>query len=224
MAESTPSADVVAGYDPRLRSLLTLTALLHVIWSVWVVLLLRFPQQLDQSWVRLGIRLIVWLVPAIAYVHWGLGQPVLKSLALDRYWLRGLAWGLVGSLFPIAVAAWRLHHGGRWTWPISGDLWRNPIVAAPIVEEVFFRGVLFRQLAARWGLLAGLIVSSFSFVLLHLPYWALAGTYPGWGLALALGRIFLYGIGFAALLSVSRSLLAPLAAHFVNNLLSLAIG
>jgi membrane protease YdiL (CAAX protease family) len=178
---------------------------------------------LDEGWVRLSARLIVWVLPALAYLHYVLRQPILSGLALDRNLMRGLAWGVIGSLIPIAMAAWQLHHRGKWTWPLPLDLWRNPIVAAPIAEEVFFRGVLFRQIARRKGMFIGILVSSVSFVLLHLPYWALAGTYHGWGLAMVLARIFLYGIGFAFLLWISRSLVAPLLAHFTNNLLSFVV-
>jgi membrane protease YdiL (CAAX protease family) len=217
------TGEVANANDPGLRPLLLLTAALHVTWTLWVLLLLRFPHSLDETWVRLTVRLIVWVLPALAYLHYILRQPVLSGLSLDRHLLRGLAWGVIGSLIPIAMAAWQLHYRGKWTWPLSLDLWRNPIVAAPIAEEVFFRGLLFRQIARRKGVLMGMLVSSASFVLLHLPYWALGGMYHGWGLAIALGRIFLYGIGFALLLWISRSLVAPLLAHFVNNLLSFAV-
>jgi len=41
------------------------------------------------------------------------------------------------------------------------------VVVAPLVEEIFFRGILYPTLRARWGIMPAALVSSFFFALLH---------------------------------------------------------
>src|SRR5690348_9736608 len=41
------------------------------------------------------------------------------------------------------------------------------VLAAPVIEELLFRGVLLHVLTARWGVTRGLIVMSLVFALLH---------------------------------------------------------
>lgn len=41
------------------------------------------------------------------------------------------------------------------------------VIAAPIVEEMMFRGLLFKGLRSRWGFVIGAVVSSAIFALSH---------------------------------------------------------
>lgn len=76
-------------------------------------------------------------------------------------------------------------------------------VIAPIVEEWFFRGMLLPALARRFGTMAGVVVSSLLFMLVHQPI-----SYPG---ILAIGLIL-------AWLRVATGRLAPaILAHMAFN-------
>ncbi len=80
-------------------------------------------------------------------------------------------------------------------------------VAAPICEEMLFRGYLQTVFGARLGMRAGIVVSAVLFALLHFdPVGMLA-------------RIEL-GVLFGALVFWSRSLWPAVAAHAVNNLIA----
>lgn len=192
-----------------LGGLLAMTCLLHLAWTLWVILLVKFPHPLNATSVRLLARVIVWVVPAILYIKLVLREPLLRSPSLDRHLGRGIAWGIIGAMIPIAIMVGRIAHGSHWTTPHPADLWVNAIIAAPITEEVFFRGVLFTQVSRQAGSISGLLISSISFVLLHVPYWVIANDSHKGSLIEALARIFIFGIGFAMLLRVSRSLAAP---------------
>ena len=78
------------------------------------------------------------------------------------------------------------------------------VVAAPIVEEIFYRGLLLRALERRTGTTWAIVLSSFVFAISHfelLPFPAL----------------FLFGAG-AAVLAVRTGRLGPgIAAHFAYN-------
>ncbi len=79
-----------------------------------------------------------------------------------------------------------------------------------IGEEVFFRGFLGRGLVARWGPIAGVIITSIGFGLFHIMPAQIAGT-------------FVLGLGFHAVYLMTRSLPASMAMHFLTNLLGLSM-
>ncbi|MDO8588681.1 MAG: CPBP family intramembrane metalloprotease [Armatimonadota bacterium] len=77
-------------------------------------------------------------------------------------------------------------------------------VIAPLIEETFFRGVLFRALRSRFGVWPGILVSAAAFALVHpLP----AHFFPIMGL----------GVSFAVLLQARDSLLPCMVAHGIHN-------
>ena len=78
------------------------------------------------------------------------------------------------------------------------------VVAAPVVEEILFRGFLLHRWARRWGTPAGVVVSSIAFAIGHAEW---------------LGH-FLTGMVFALLYLRTRSLWVPMLAHALNNLLA----
>ena len=89
---------------------------------------------------------------------------------------------------------------------------------APIAEEFFFRGVLFRSLADRRGFWTGAIVSGLLFGLVHLP----VGEPFADALVLPL-VMTCTGVALAWIYERRGSLLAPIAAHMVFNAIGLAL-
>jgi uncharacterized protein len=78
-------------------------------------------------------------------------------------------------------------------------------VAAPIGEELFFRGFVQTRLSARWGATAGVVVTAFLFGLLHAdPVQSVA--------AFAIGVV----LGWAV--ELTGSIRPAIVAHVVNNL------
>lgn len=80
-------------------------------------------------------------------------------------------------------------------------------------EEVIFRGWLMSTLAARWGVRAGVIVSSLVFMLLHAHVFV-SGLAFG---AVALAGLGAMGMVFALLCLVTRSIIEAIAAHGAFN-------
>jgi membrane protease YdiL (CAAX protease family) len=74
-------------------------------------------------------------------------------------------------------------------------------IAAPIVEELFFRGFLLSRWSRRWGTPTGVVASSALFAVLH-------GEWLGH---------FVFGVAMAALYLRTRRLWMPIAAHAINN-------
>jgi membrane protease YdiL (CAAX protease family) len=86
-------------------------------------------------------------------------------------------------------------------------------LAAPIAEELFFRGFLFPLLSARFGLVWGMVVSGGVFSLVH------ATGSP----VEALVVLFVLGAGLCALAFLTRSLLPCIALHALNNGISFSV-
>lgn len=94
-----------------------------------------------------------------------------------------------------------------WAWQPPPTSWKlerflGVVAIGPIVEELVFRGLVLRRLAARWGNTAAIIVSSAVFGGLHFDQ-AVGATIAGVAMALLYVR--------------SQTLAVPIAAHMANN-------
>lgn len=85
------------------------------------------------------------------------------------------------------------------------------VVAAPVAEEIFFRGFLFAGLRRRLGFWAGASISAVLFGLSH----AADG-------AVLVPLLFVFGVGAAYLYERRGSLVAPIAAHAMFNVIGFA--
>lgn len=85
-------------------------------------------------------------------------------------------------------------------------LYFDVIILAPLMEELFFRGILFQRLSYKWGVTNGVILSSFFFAVLH-------------------GFDFIGAFVFAVVLCLvyvkSKSLVLPFLIHLGNNAIAL---
>jgi membrane protease YdiL (CAAX protease family) len=89
--------------------------------------------------------------------------------------------------------------------------WCAIVVAAPLFEEVFFRGFLFEGFQySRLGPLGAIGVTSLAWAIMHVQY----GAYE-------LGTVFVLGIIFGVARWKAQSLYPPLAMHALFNLFAL---
>jgi hypothetical protein len=90
--------------------------------------------------------------------------------------------------------------------------WLAIIVAAPLFEEVFFRGFLFEGFQhSRLGPLGAVFLTSLAWTILHVQY----GAYE-------LGTIFGLGVVFGVARLKTQSIYPPLAMHSLFNLFAMA--
>lgn len=143
-----------------------------------------------QSWLPVGY--------AVAGAYASLIVYGLAILAIER--LTGAELGLLkeGNGIPDSPA------NTSAVWFVLGV---SVMALAPLSEEVFFRGFLFRAIHGRIGLAAGLILSALAFSLFHLNVGVI---FP----------FFLIGLIFAWAYHASGSLWTPIAAHAIFNSVS----
>lgn len=77
-------------------------------------------------------------------------------------------------------------------------------IIVPIVEEFFFRGIIYQGLENRWGFLPAAVTSAAIFAVVHID-------------PIIFFPIFLLGFGFASLFYLTRSLWPSITGHFIIN-------
>jgi membrane protease YdiL (CAAX protease family) len=80
------------------------------------------------------------------------------------------------------------------------------VVAAPVAEEILFRGFLFRGLAEGWGTVAGIVITAALFAIVHTQYETFL-----------MGQILAIAILFGWLRARSGSLLLTIMLHMMMN-------
>ena len=144
----------------------------------------------------LGLRRLSWKGALVAVVASAANQPVVSFLT----WLSRMALpaGVVASFDAQQRLLTRIFdlHGTAFVLTVT--------IAAPLGEELFFRGFAFPALAKDWGLVAAMLVSGVFFSALHMD---------------AVGFLGLMEIGIllAALRWSTGSLWAAVLGHAVNN-------
>jgi uncharacterized protein len=91
------------------------------------------------------------------------------------------------------------------------------IVIAPIGEELFFRGIMFRALRDRHGFWVGAVGSSIGFGSIHFI--------PGSAIdaALLMTVMFFTGIALCFIYERRRTIVAPIAAHVTFNVIGIVL-
>jgi membrane protease YdiL (CAAX protease family) len=88
---------------------------------------------------------------------------------------------------------------------------------APIHEELFFRGILFRGVRDRYGLLAGFLATGTAFSLIHY----IDG--PWQGAVLLMGVMFFNGMALAWWYERRGTIVASVVAHMVFNVIGIVL-
>lgn len=87
------------------------------------------------------------------------------------------------------------------------------VIAAPLFEEVFFRGFMFQGLLhSRVGAIGAIVINSLIWAVIHSQY----DTYD-------VGGIFLFGMVLSVAQLITKSLVIPILMHSLNNFLALLI-
>lgn len=141
-------------------------------------------------------------------VSWGEAVALVIGLLLSFYIFLGIYNSVLEQLFPELlpepqdVEAW-------YGFSIIGFIVAisQVSVITPLVEEMFFRGILHQGLEKRLGFIGGALFSSFIFALAHVDFTLYI-------------PIFLLGFIFAFLVHHTRSLWPAIAAHFLVNTLA----
>ncbi len=102
-----------------------------------------------------------------------------------------------------SIESWQ-QANARYHWV---SVFISSVIMAPVFEELFFRGLIFRALALRFNVVLAALTSAGLFALIH---WS-------WPECISL---LLVGLIYAALTHKSNSVLTPIVAHMTHNLIT----
>ena len=205
-------------------------AAFFVVWSLRATVFMSIDDSIASASARAAysdlLKLLLWVGPAAAFAHWVRRESPAKSLGVAvvpdaRTWVVCLA---VTVVYLIAVASYETIGGAK-------HLSARPLLAlplallllqhlvSPLLEEVFFRGLVMKELLAVSPVWLASVVTSLLFVGVHLPYWLSHGGFSREVGVNAVG-VFLFSLVACWLRARSASIGPPTIAHVANNALS----
>lgn len=188
--------------DPELDSTAALgVAVATLGFSIWlgaIVLMIATKKNLTLE--QIGFRRLRGMAMLWPLATWVSGIVIVMVygaavLALEETTGRDLSRLAEGNPLPETEAMTDM------VWFVLG---LSVVVAAPLAEELFFRGLVFRAIQARWGLALGMVISGLLFALVHFE---ISVVIPFWGI----------GMLFAFSYYQSGSLWTPVIAHAIFN-------
>ncbi len=170
-------------------------------FEIWLaVIVLALATRKDLTLEQLGFRPLRGMAALWPLATWASGLAIVivygvAILAIENATGRDLSRLAEGNPLPETEAMTDT------VWFVLG---LSVVVAAPLAEELFFRGLLFRAIQARWGLALGMAISGLLFALVHFE---VSVVIPFWGI----------GMLFAFAYYQSGSLWTPVIAHAIFN-------
>lgn len=197
------------------KLLLCITALQCLLWSVYLVWFKPlFADSFTEAVIRSIVRVSIVGIPALLYIHF-----YKKDNLKDYFSTQNLRFALkLGFVACLVILFFFLPKLPSFQFPVDFPAWMNWIIGSPLVEELYFRAIVLKELTKCYRPTSSVIVSSLLFLALHLPQWLFHHNLD----LVSLSLIFIYGIGFSLLWLKSKSIFATLLPHCLNNFLFMA--
>lgn len=171
------------------------------------------------------LKLVVWVLPAAAFVYVLRSAPPAKYLGLSvwpsrRNWLLcnsvTVAFLLAVTLFETTVRKKCFSTAIFSSLPVT--LLLLQLLLPPLLEELLFRGFLMTELLALLPLHRALALTSLLFAGIHMPYWLAHGATTR-AVVINGGAAFVFSVLAGWLFAKTASIWPSTCAHIANNLL-----
>ena len=179
----------------------------------WYVLLLNIPAYAAVPLSTIGA--VAALYAFKKYLSWYVKDSESLSFG-SKMWMMGIGWAVAAVNFLAIIVCLFLCGYYRIVtveFDVASQLsWLSLFLLVGVVEEVVFRGILFRLITDKWNIAVGLTTSSLLFGLAHLgnpgaTLWA--------ALAIALASGWLFGMAYA----YHQTIWVPIGMHWAWNYL-----
>lgn len=209
------------------REILIFVLCFFVVWTVRATYLYAIDEAIESEALRtvysVAVKLLLWAAPACGFAWWVRRTSPIRYLGLSvmpaaRQWALYLV--VIGT-FLAAIVGFETITGGK-RLSLAGLSLTLPgllsALVAPVTEELLFRGVFLRELAAllpRWG---ANLLTSLLFAGIHLPFWLSHGS--AYTALMQAGGVFIFSLLAGWLYLRSLSLWPSSLAHVANNLVA----
>ncbi len=211
-------------FPHRLAPFLVYVFAFHILWIGWAYgiypwLTTLGETTLQYALVNISLRLLIWVVPVVAYLHWIDHVEPVTYLKLKHNWHRGL---LIGMAFTGVNALLSLARFGVPHPTLHSVSWNSLFGTSfmvGVIEEIPYRGFMLQKFQERCPFWVANLITSLLFVSIHMPGW----------IALHLLRVetvtfvFLFSIVMGVVFHYSKSLWSVIVAHSLNDFLSVVI-
>jgi membrane protease YdiL (CAAX protease family) len=203
--------------------------LFFLIWSIRATVLYRIDEAIPPGdWLALysnGVKLLIWVVPAVLFAWFAAGENPLRYLGLvgrfsAKNWLVCLS---ILTMFLGAIFLVETNFGGKHLlFPSPPAITIGGIgfyLISPTLEEVLFRGLIQNELQRRTSNWSAILLTSILFVGIHLPHWLWRN---GFSIPLAANcvGVFLFSLLAGWIFLRGESLWLAILAHIANNTLA----
>jgi CAAX protease family protein len=209
-----------SGFAPFLAYVITF----HLVWAAWPYLL--YPTlvtigeaTLAYAVLNLTIRLLVWVVPVLAYLRYFDRVDPLEYLKLKHHVRRGLAVALVITAVNFGGSLWRYGPPHPSLQSVTWNSVFGTSFLVGFIEEIPYRGFMLQKFAERVDFWLANVMTSLLFLAVHVPGWMALHMLR----ADRMATIFIVGVVMALAFKYAKSLWAPIVAHSTNDFLSFVL-
>lgn len=197
-----------------------------LVWSLRATVFYFIDDAISDGFSRslysIGVKFVLWVVPALFFVRWQRREPALCYLGLSispnvREW--GLA-ALATALYMGAVMGLELSLVNKTFHPaLPAALSLIFLAASALIEEIFFRGLILHALSEHFRGVSANLMASVLFVSVHWPHWLWSRGFGAGVLADSVG-VFFASLLFGWIYLRTRSIWPCFAAHVANNIVA----
>lgn len=203
------------------KFLIIFYSLFLFVWTLRNWGLFIFGNSQEIQWVIFNqiVKLGIWIIPIyyiISYFHQNnfLEYVGLKKWDINSIRLSVIASSLLGIFNFTAIISKQNYslNDLNFVLPLSTII--GTTIAAPFIEEIFFRGFIFKIASENWGFWKGNIIMSIFFVIIHWPNWLFFNNFS-WFSCLYL---FIFSLICGLIVKHSKGAIwGSMLFHFVNN-------
>jgi membrane protease YdiL (CAAX protease family) len=205
-------------------------AVFFIAWTARATFLYAVDESIASPTLRAAysdlLKLLLWVFPAAAFVYWLKGSRPTQYWALREFprWDEWRPCLLVTGAFLLVVATLALTLAGKsfsFAHIASTPLLLGLLfyIVSPLLEEVFFRGFVLKEMLGLSPMALANVITSVLFVGAHLPYWLSHGGFVP-PVPANCAAILLFSLLAGWLFARTRSIWPPTLAHIANNILS----
>jgi membrane protease YdiL (CAAX protease family) len=192
-----------------------------IIWTLRNWGLFVFGNSQEIHWVIFNqlVKLGIWIIPIYIIINYFQKKNFLEYVGLKKWGVNSIKLSVLASFllgifnFTAVIANQNFSLNNlNYLLPLSTLV--GTVIAAPFIEEIFFRGFILNIASENWGFWKGNIITSVFFVIIHWPNWLFFNNFS-WFSSIYL---FIFSILCGLIVRHGKGTIwGAMLFHFINN-------